>query len=241
MKNRTIAFGDIHGCWQAAESAVKLAKEEKAKTVFLGDYVDRGPDSIKTLQILIRAKKENPDWMFLRGNHDQMLLDLILGNSEPNIEFDVYSGRTSNKETSKVYQKWKALPDTLKIEITSFLENTKLFYETDNWIFVHAPLKNSDIPLKKKSKEELLWNYSLEPTWTGKQFVHGHLNTDKIQESNKGININTSCGYGGILSGLLIKTQNAAKHSTVMRTDLIVFSITEKGKLNQNNKGFNLF
>ena len=79
MRNETIiAFGDIHGCFNAALKAVQLANEEKAMAVFLGDYVDRGPDSIKTLEVLIEAKKRNPKWVFLRGNHDQMLLDLIL-------------------------------------------------------------------------------------------------------------------------------------------------------------------
>lgn len=66
-----IAFGDIHGCFQALEKAVEIAKKLKAKVVFLGDYIDRGPDSIKTLDVLMKVKEENPDWVFLRGNHDQ--------------------------------------------------------------------------------------------------------------------------------------------------------------------------
>lgn len=142
--------------------------------IFLRDYLDRGPDNIKTLQILIRTEKKNPNWIFLRGNHEQMLLDLILGNIELNIEFEVYSGRTSNRETSEGFEKWKVLPETLKMEITPFLENTKLYHETDKRIFVPEPLKDSDTPLTKKSKYELLWNYNIEPIWTGKQFVHGH-------------------------------------------------------------------
>ena len=85
MENkRIIAFGDIHGCFKAATSAVQLANKEKALAVFLGDYVDRGPDSIKTLEVLIEAKKQNPEWIFLRGNHDQMLLDLIFDKQNPN-------------------------------------------------------------------------------------------------------------------------------------------------------------
>jgi len=65
--------------------------------------VDRGSFSIKTLEVLIEAKKNNPDWIFLRGNHEQMLLDLIMFKQKPNNRFDVISGKTSNEETSKVF------------------------------------------------------------------------------------------------------------------------------------------
>ena len=153
---KIIAFGDIHGCYQAAEAAVLLAKKENATSIFLGDYVDRGPNSIKTLEILIKAMKDNPDWIFLRGNHDQMLLDLIFGKQIPNKEFDVYGGRTSNEETSKVFQKWSDLSEIRKEEITKFLESTVFFHEINEWIFVHSPLKNSAVKINDKLKSSRL-------------------------------------------------------------------------------------
>lgn len=201
---RIIAFGDIHGCYKAAETAVKLAKDENALAIFLGDYVDRGPDSIKTLEVLIEAKKQNPEWIFLRGNHDQMLLDLISGKTEPNIEFKVPNGMSSNEETTKVFFKWQNLSEHLKNEIVLFLESTKFYYETEHWIFVHAPLKDSTITLDKKSEEDLIWNYSLKPTWEGKQFMHGHVPVEKATTNNKGTNINTLYDDGGVLTGMLI-------------------------------------
>lgn len=201
---KIIAFGDIHGCYKAAETAIKLTKEKKANAVFLGDYIDRGPDSIKTLEVLIEAKKQNPDWVFLRGNHDQMLIDLICGKTDPNIEFEVPNGKTSNEETSKVFFKWQNSPELLKNKIVSFLKCTKVYHETEHWIYVHAPLKDSENPLDKKSQEELIWNYDLNPNWEGKPFIHGHKTTVKVLKTGKGININTKCGYGGKLTGLLV-------------------------------------
>lgn len=53
---KVIAFGDIHGCYKAADKAVKLAEDLNLIAIFLGDYVDRGPSAVKTLQILIKAK-----------------------------------------------------------------------------------------------------------------------------------------------------------------------------------------
>jgi hypothetical protein len=49
-------------------------------------------------------------------------------------------------------------------------------------------------------------------------------------------NVNTIGGYVVTLTSLIIKVQRKSKNSSVLRTDLIVFSITEKGKLNQNKK-----
>lgn len=202
--NHIIAFGDIHGCYKAAETAIELTKRTKAKAIFLGDYVDRGPDSIKTLEVLIEAKKQNPDWIFLRGNHDQMLMDLILGVIEPNIEFKVPNGFSSNEETTKVFLRWQSSSALLKNEIVLFLESTLFYYETTKWIFVHAPLKNSATAVSEKSEEELIWNYDLNPTWEGKKFIHGHDTVREPATDNNGTNINTLCGYGGKLTGLLI-------------------------------------
>jgi serine/threonine protein phosphatase 1 len=224
---RIIAFGDIHGCYKAAETAVKLAKKENALAIFLGDYIDRGPDSIKTLEVLIEAKKNNPEWIFLRGNHDQMLLDLISVRTEPNIEFKVPNGMSSNEETTKVFLKLQNSSEPLKYEIVSFLESTKLYHETEHWIFVHAPLKDSNVPLREKSKEELIWNYNLNPTWEGKQFMHGHDTVEKPTNTNKGTNINTLCGYGGVLTGMLIKITYPKTDVTEQR--IIAFSISESG------------
>lgn len=229
---RIIAFGDIHGCYKAAETAVKLAKDENALAIFLGDYVDRGPDSIKTLEVLIEAKKQNPEWTFLRGNHDQMLLDLISGKTEPNIEFKVPNGMSSNEGTTKVFFKWRNLSKHLKNEIVLFLESTKFYYETEHWIFVHAPLKDSTITLDKKSEEDLIWNYSLKPTWEGKQFMHGHVPVEKTTTNNKGTNINTLYGDGGVLTGMLILISFPLAPSNMVREQRFVrFSISESGIL----------
>lgn len=205
-ENRIIAFGDIHGCYKATKTAIILAKQENAIAVFLGDYVDRGPDSIKTLKVLLEAKKKNPDWIFLRGNHDQMLLDLIIGKAEPNSEgvvLDTYG--FSYERSTKTYYNLKKESKEFQDNVKEFLEELLYFHETEDYIFVHAPLNDSSIPLDKKSKEMLIWNYNLNPIWEGKKFIHGHAPVKKPITTNKGTNINTECGNpGGHLTGLLI-------------------------------------
>ena len=70
IQSNIIAFGDVHGYDKAAASAVDLAETLNVKAIFLGDYVDRGPFSMKTLLVLADAKQRHPEWEFLLGNHE---------------------------------------------------------------------------------------------------------------------------------------------------------------------------
>ena len=78
-----IVFGDIHAFPAAASSAVHFAQNNQITAIFLGDYIDRGPQNMQTLKILSTAAIDNPDWLFIVGNHDKMLIDLINGKSHP--------------------------------------------------------------------------------------------------------------------------------------------------------------
>ncbi len=224
MNNQIIAFGDIHGCYQAAEAAVKLAEELKAKAVFLGDYVDRGPSGIRTLQTLMTAKKNHPDWVFLMGNHEQILLDLIKGKNKPeDIGSALDISQFDYAQAEHSYNEWKILKSDEQHAIVEFIEATKLFYETQQLIFTHAVLRDNGHSLQEKSKEELIWNYDFEPVWQGKKFIHGHRNIEKVTLSENSININTFCGYGGTLSGLAIDMHSGMP--------LTIYLISENGKL----------
>jgi len=219
-----ITFGDIHGCYHAAESAVQLSEDLGCQAIFLGDYVDRGPSSLNTLRILIDAKKNHSDWIFLRGNHDQMVLDLLNGNAElkdERIALDRYL--YTYKDCSKTLAELNEISNLELKEITSFLNSTLLYYENEHFVFTHAVLRENYDLVSEKTEEELLWNYDYNPTWEGKPFIHGHLPCSKITFKEKGININTKCGYGGILTGLYIEEKNK---TFVFST----YSISENGE-----------
>ena len=78
--HRTYAIGDSHGCLPQLQNLVeqceRLAGENRNRFVFLGDYIDRGPDSRGVLDYLIDLQKWSPDEIIcLLGNHEAMLLD----------------------------------------------------------------------------------------------------------------------------------------------------------------------
>ena len=67
----TIFVGDIHGDRDAAEHVLSMFPPESGVLVFLGDILDRGPDSLGSLKVILRRKAEHPDSThLLMGNHE---------------------------------------------------------------------------------------------------------------------------------------------------------------------------
>src|SRR5688572_6473734 len=71
---RLLAIGDVHGCCTALTALWRVVQPTGRDTVvFLGDYVDRGPESRQVLDLLV-AEAARPNRIFLRGNHEIMML-----------------------------------------------------------------------------------------------------------------------------------------------------------------------
>lgn len=76
--DRLIAVGDIHGQLEKLQSLInKVGTFTGDQWIFLGDYVDRGPNSAGVLDYLIEFEKRFPKTIFLRGNHEYLMLDAI--------------------------------------------------------------------------------------------------------------------------------------------------------------------
>jgi serine/threonine protein phosphatase 1 len=220
----TIVFGDTHGFATAVKRGILLAEELACKAIFLGDYVDRGPTSLETLRLLIKAKKNHPDWIFIRGNHDQMLLNLIHNKAkldDQEIALNRYSFCYS--DCGNTLEELKKISDLERLEIVQFLEETISHTEDESFIYCHGILRDTNEPLENKTLEEWIWNYDYKPTWKGKTFIHGHLPCNRVTFKSKGININTKCGYGGVLTGLYFNNKIGIDEHTI-------FSISEDGE-----------
>ncbi len=196
-----IAIGDIHGCLRPLEDLLDKIpiNWEEDYLVFLGDYIDRGPDSRLVLDTLMSLKEEygervicllgNHEWMFLRylEGRDQYLY-LINGG-------DVTLAQFIKDGIVKVPQ-----------EYISFLENLLPYWETDDYIFVHAGLRPG-IPLEKQKLEDLIFIrtefiYS-EYDW-GKLVVFAHTPMAHPLILPNKIGIDTGCVYGGELTALVL-------------------------------------
>src|SRR5215217_3098142 len=109
MAAKLYAVGDIHGCFDELKELMKLVffdiDNDQAKIIFLGDYVDRGPDSAKVVDYLDDLREHGAkgvEFIFLKGNHEDMLIQGVLNKSNRDqAEMFYYNGGTATLESYK--------------------------------------------------------------------------------------------------------------------------------------------
>jgi serine/threonine protein phosphatase 1 len=196
------AIGDIHGCYDKLLNLLeRLPIDWSAdQLVFMGDYIDRGPKSFEVVDYLIVLKAQHPDIVFLKGNHEQMLEDYLSGKDR--ITY-LYNGGQQTLESYMRHADTGAkhpIPD----RHLRFFESLAMFFETEDYIFVHAGLRE-DLPLHQQGPEDLLWireQFIYTTRSFGKRVVFGHTPFDEpLVEPNK-IGIDTGAVYGNKLTCL---------------------------------------
>lgn len=196
----TYVVGDIHGCYDkliALMDKINIDLDSE-KLVFLGDYIDRGPDSYEVVDYLINLKKKYPDIIFLKGNHEDMLEKYIAETDR--FTYLINGGQQTLESYSRYY---KPTDDSLIPETHfEFFESLVLYHETDHYIFVHAGLRKN-VPLEKQKPEDMLWirkNFIQSNYDFGKQVVFGHTPLpEPLLQPNK-IGIDTGAVYGNKLT-----------------------------------------
>lgn len=198
-----VAIGDIHGCSHSLYAIIKkIEKYEDRQFVFVGDYIDRGPDSKRVVDILLEFSKFR-DCVFLRGNHEQMLLDAYASG-----DLDLWlmnGGRTTLESYDIKYDKF-TLPD----KHLKFYHATRMYYETDDYFFVHAGLAPDRTIAQSVNDEgevqEFLWQRShlnaYDTPWE-KKVVFGHTPRPQPIKKENMLGIDTGCVYNSLGYGKL--------------------------------------
>ena len=197
---RIYAVGDIHGCYDKLLVLMgKLDIDFESDTlVFLGDYIDRGPQSFEVVAYLCDLKQRHANTIFLKGNHEEMLEKYLSG--EDRITYLVNGGQ----QTLESYMNRPRPEGEPAIPSThlEFFKSLRIYYETQNYIFVHAGLKNK-VPLEKQKTEDLLWirRRFIESKYDyGKMVVFGHTPLHEPLLLPNKIGIDTGAVYGNRLT-----------------------------------------
>lgn len=188
------AIGDIHGCYQELYALMtKLINEEglrpeKDVVVFLGDYIDRGPDSKKVIETLMQWHKKYPHWVFLYGNHEDIMRDALFRSAGGRYGVTTWFAN-GGKETWKSYgghwgrqinDTWEAPknPEFTPEHLDFLFKETVYLYEDDNYVFVHGGLvPEASIQESLQYLDTLLWARDgfIDSDWDwGKKVVFGH-------------------------------------------------------------------
>lgn len=198
---RWLAVGDIHGCLAQLAALMELVGPTVAdRVVFLGDYVDRGPDSSGVIDYLIEFAEAFPETVFLRGNHEQMFLD-YLDRHDPAI-FLINGGH----QTLESYRRRGMWP--VPSSHRRFLDSLEHRFETEQHIFVHAGLRPG-VPLAEQTHFDMLWirHEFLESGFDwGKTVVYGHTPRQDPLLGVRRIGLDTGCVYGRRLTCCDVET-----------------------------------
>ena len=226
--NQIFVVGDIHGCKDLLDNIhqkiIKASKNKKGEKliIYLGDYIDRGPDIKETIQTLIDFNPSNFKKIFLLGNHEKMLLEFISENRNSPFVW-IYNG---GSETLKSYgiDLSNKIDDTMDLIIDKdlrkkfieliplshmdFFNQLIINFTWQNYFFVHAGI-NPNIPFNMQEKETMLWTreksfFSPKMTYS-KIIVHGHTPVEKVEHYPFRINLDTGSFYSGKLSCLKIE------------------------------------
>lgn len=133
--SRTLVIGDIHGSYKALVQILERAAITQAdRLIFLGDYVDGWGQSPEVIDFLIGFKASH-DCIFMRGNHDDLLLSW-LKTGEYTEEWFTHGGQLTTEKYSNV-------PEDKKQVHILFLESLEDYYLDDhNRLFIHAGFTN---------------------------------------------------------------------------------------------------
>ncbi len=224
------AVGDIHGRRDLLEvmlgrieaDARGSSRSEHRTLVFLGDYVDRGPDSRGVVETLIGGLPQGFDRHFLKGNHEAILLNFL---DDPwTLDHWLLNGgeatmRSYGVDTDRLARLgapadlWlQALQEVLPEAHLAFYRSLKLSVEFGDYLFVHAGV-NPSVPLDAQNETDLIWIREpfldhAEPF--GKIVVHGHTpEREPVMRSNR-IGIDTGAFFTGRLTALRLERDSRA-------------------------------
>ena len=170
---RKFVLGDIHGGLKAIHQVLERANVTNNDTlIFLGDFVDGWSESPAVLDFLIALQKKQP-CIFIRGNHDELLLDWLLGNNE-NIDEKLWF-QHGGEATVKSYQNIDAETKEKHID---FLKSLQDYYlDDENRLFIHAGFTNMKGVEHEFFKPLFYWDRTL---WETALAIDNQLSKDAI-------------------------------------------------------------
>ena len=194
---RRFVIGDIHGCSKALRSLIDaISPTAGDELVFLGDYVDRGPNSRDVIEQLI-ALQERCRTVMLRGNHEIMLAGVLFRDLDPT----VWLGSGGNATIASYGGKIQKMPPHHR----KFLKSLRPFYETHDTIFVHASYE-AHLPMDRQDESIIYWTHLTSllpaPHISGKRVIVGHTPQPdgRVMDEGHLVCIDTHCVGSGFLT-----------------------------------------
>lgn len=199
---KIFAIGDIHGCY---EKLYRLIGQididwQRDTLVMMGDYIDRGPESFEVVQYLADLKATSRHMILLKGNHEDMLEKYLAGEA---VLSYLLNGGIQTLRSYQAHRKNRFAP-LIPAYHMDFFASLCLYYETDDYVFVHAGLRDN-VPLSLQKSEDLLWirdPFIRSDHDFGKRVIFAHTPFPEPLVLENKIGIDTGAVYGNKLTCL---------------------------------------
>jgi serine/threonine protein phosphatase 1 len=203
MSSLTFAIGDIHGCLDKLQrllaACAARAAGAPARFVFLGDYIDRGPDSRAVIELLMARQRAAPaDVVCIMGNHEHMAIAAHDDERAQPLWL-----RNNAADTLRNYPE---TPGRIADAHLAWLRALPYCHDDGRRFFVHAGV-DLDVPLDRQSPETMVW--MREPFLSrcdevdcGRFIVHGHTpqRDGRPDLRRRRVNLDTAAVIGGPLT-----------------------------------------
>lgn len=219
-KGKIYAIGDIHGCHLPLKTLLETLSTEATNDdvfIFLGDYIDRGPDARTVIDCLLEWNKEFHSY-FLLGNHEEMFLSRLGYHPYTGGTWFIPNGgnetlRSYGITLEQMYENKKSMPKLFPEAHINFLLSLNCAIEIEKFLFVHAGIEPS-VSIKDQVTQDVVW--IREPFLSAaredfvdiedKIIVHGHSINPNIYFDGVKIGLDTGCFKGICLSCMELTT-----------------------------------
>lgn len=183
---KTYVVADLHGRYdllmKALDLAVEDSGEEPADFICTGDFVDRGPQSCQIINQLMEGRYKNLTIRTIKGNHEDMMCQVI---DDPSLMY-WWQGNGGGRTLASYKLNYDALIALQHGEATGsdlerhyrWLKGLPVFLEDDLRFYVHAGV-NYDLPVEEQNPDVMMWIMTEKdgeyPAFHGKHVVHGHM------------------------------------------------------------------
>ena len=220
---RAYVVGDIHGRLDLLDTLLAEIHQEladrpprKALLVFLGDLIDRGPNSAQVIERLRAYRHNNVRTVFLLGNHEEVLLRILDGDRSLILNWLMFGGLECLKSYGVDPQLIGVYPDEKALAIIRLAipkqheEFLRSFVDTcrfGDYLFVHAGIRPG-VPIDDQVQSDLRWirePFLFDDTDHGCIVVHGHTISPRVEERANRIGIDTGAYRTGVLTALAVE------------------------------------
>lgn len=220
---RAYAIGDVHGCLDLMRDLLAQIEADhrargagRAFLIFLGDLVDRGPDSRGVLEFLRTYAPPGFRTVYLMGNHEEFFLRVLdgdaglvsqwlgFGGRELAMSYGLGAGSLLNASSEAVVQELiRAVPNSHREFVRSFADS----FRVGDYLFVHAGIRPG-VPPEEQKPSDTRWireGFLDSHKEHGLMVVHGHTISHGPDEQLNRIGIDTGAYKGGPLTALAVE------------------------------------